>query len=513
MARSRDSGKSQRPPDQIERLYVFSIVSTALLVLLIVVLAVLTNGLLRKQSRQIDALSARLEALEAAPPRSLRNEPSTAPPASAPPSTPRERGASTPPASEPAHAQAPAPPTTSAPAAPTLSEVDLQKRLAAIVETTPTGEYSLTNRAAAGTLLADALAVAERASWSGNAWLGLALLANLLDRDTEADLFARRAQQAGVSPAPYLTLAARRALDAGAGERALTFAQRLGDIGSGTVAALIAAEASLLMHDYASAERAVAQVRNPQQLTLGEALRLGEVYVALERWGQLRALLSMITSVPAELQSERDYLGAVLAIQDNQLVEALAVLDYQVEQHPESYKRLMWRGVTLLQAGQYDAARETFTQTERWPARPEAWYWRGVLELRDGQPDAAANYFNNALASVSTYAPAHEALAGMAINRDDLDGATASAMNAIQSDPYRPTAHFLLALALCKANNRDDAERALRATFALDRSWLSTAQQTPAIQQLFSAEELSSLADTADPADVLNAVPSADTPQ
>jgi tetratricopeptide (TPR) repeat protein len=263
-------------------------------------------------------------------------------------------------------------------------------------------------------------------------------------------------------------------------------------------AALLLAEAYCLQPDLAAADAVVETLDRGQDLSPSLKLRLGRLLVALERWNRLEALLNSFGEVRPEDLSQLNFLRAVLAIQRNRLAEALAIFDNLLAEHPEDYDIRTWRGVALLAARQFQAARQALAHSRAFPGRPEAWYWRGMLELRAGNDDEAVTFFEHALAASQRYAPAWEALGTIALNRGDLPTAVQNLQNAVAANPRRASTHFLLSIVHAKTLQPTATADALRTALRLDPSLLEQAQQTEVIGRLFTPEELEALAHPVD---------------
>ena len=220
-------------------------------------------------------------------------------------------------------------------------------------------------------------------------------------------------------------------------------------------------------------------------------------------------MLGLLDAVPEPLTAERNFMEAISLARRDRTVEALAVLDYLAAEapppadarrpwpvpHPDAYELTVWRGVTLMYAGQMDSAREALdAAAQRDPGRPEAYYFRGMLEANAGRPDVARNYLKNALAGAARLAPAWEALATLDLDADKVEIALQSLARAVEINPRRATAHFLRAIAHAKLSQAEPAAAALRVAFQLDPTLLSEAQQADVLKRLFTPAQLDALA-------------------
>ena len=486
-------------PDVVERLYVLWIVSTLLLVLLIIVLSLFVSGRLRRQTEALSSLSESLQTLElrVAAVEDLRLIPD-APPASRP-----DRAAEEVPARNVEDEETNAGPreTSTAPteaAATVLSDAQVNEALDRVLRRVEAGEPAVSDAAAAGAVLETALRDAVAARWSGATWARLAVLARLLNRHEAADSFARTAGAAGADLGEYAEVSVRVLLELRRAAEALPHADFLASQGPMPArTALLVAAVFVGNGRAADADRALDGVTEPASLPDLEKILLGRLLVAAERWPRLEALLATLDEVDDEFLSQRDYLHAVALIQRAEgpqaFVEALAILDDLLERRPEDYDVRIWRGVALLQARQFEAARLAFEGAARLVARPEAWYWQAVLEINSGHAENAGEHLQRALATSADFAPAWEALGTLAMNQGDVPGALQHLSNAIQANPRRASAHFLMAVASAKGLDREAAAKALAAAFELDGLWLEKAAQTEVIRRMFSDAELAEL--------------------
>ncbi len=490
-----------QPRDALEKLYVYCAGGAILLALGLLVVSFLTTGRMEQLARELADVSDRLSRLEA---RSGAAAPSERGPAP----RPREGQAASRP-QRPAPQRTPATQPHSAPAA----EADdfSRDRAARMYERAveePLGELPrLRDDRAARELLA-AADDEPIANLDPMVCRMLALTGRLLRDDDRATRYAERAARLGVDLGDYHELTARQALGMSMPSAALAAVRDLArSPRRASLAALLGAQAFLAQRQPAEARAALAQIGPSAALAVDDRLALCGVQTALEDWSGLATTLGSLGSVPAALTDARDFFRAVALTVSERYAEAVAVLDVLLESQPESYDAHLWRGVALLRARQPEAARQGLARATRIAAgRPEAWYWLGVLEVDEGTSDGAA-FFHNALAASTRFAPAWEALATQALNGDELHTATENARRAVESDPGRPSAQFLLAICEARANRRDEAARALKIAFHLDPTLLEQAQRVEAIATLFTPADLAALA----PAHATSSAPG-DTP-
>lgn len=498
---------SKPPPSAVERLFVLWIVSTLCLVILATVLTVLGSGRMHRQARAIQALAERIEVLEQA---RVAREP---PPGTstglreAPPGGQRQRAGGPAPARGSAPDQVGGLPTTRplvvgpgderpSPVNNIRTNEGLSALLDRVLPPSAAWPYVLTDRAAAANLLREAVLRVEHANWGGPVLARLAMVARLLDEEAQAEIFAARAMAGGTQPLGYLEIAVRTLLASGRIEEARVAAQRFARAGGGATAHLLLAEAWLWppRPNAMAADEMLAGISDVRQLALADRLRAGRLAVMVERLELVADVLASTEGVPPELSAERDFLHAVQLVRGGRLVEALGVLDYLAGQRPEDYDVLTWRGAVLVKARSYEEGRKALAHAERYPHRPEAWYWRALVELRAGRVEEAARLLEASLTASPQYAPAWEALAGLALERRDLATAVQNLALAIQASPRRASAHLLLAIAHAKASRRDEAGQALREALRLDPALLETARQAEVITRLFEPEVLAQMA-------------------
>jgi len=499
-------------PDAVERLYVYWLVSTALLVLVTVTVAIMTRGTLQQQALTINELSTHVTTLEEEI-RDLRIQARRLPPAAPVPAVPAPvTEPEEPPRPEPPPAPLPrATPPVATPAPAIPSDEALRAQLDNIMSDAPVTPLDISAADEGLVLVATATQWLRQATWTGPTWLRLALLARLLERDVAAEAFAERAHAAHEPLARYAEVSARALLARGRPRDALPIAGAL--CAQEPLAAaprILLAAAHLGADDPASADETLEALPLPVVVDTYDKLVLARVLLALEQWPRLAVVLGTVRDVPAELSAEHNFLMAVSIAHAARTVEALAILDaLRAEQpaaaaratggwrwpRPDRHEIDVWRGVTLMLAQQNEAARETLREAAaRNPGRPEAEYYLGVLEARVGRVDVARAHLKNAVASAARLAPAWEALASLEINDDQLDAALDCLTRAVASNARRPLAHFLLAIVHAKRSQRERAADALRITFQLDSAYLGEAQQTDVLLRLFTPEELDALA-------------------
>jgi len=525
-------------PGAIERLYVYWLVSTALLLLALIITTLYTRAAL-------NVLSDRISRVEQAAPQNSRDNAPPAPASTAPATgriaqSPRQTTTDAPPEqpapapkppvpTAPPSTTEPAPTTATAPAATLLpTDAELGKRLARVLAPADSFPLSVTDDAAAEELLRLGYRQSQAAAWSGGNWSRLATLARLMSRDAAAEIFARRAFQAGDPLLEYAEISARMLLEQNRPQEALTHARHFAEQSHGAAAArVVLARIWSALGDPAAAAEALPDPDDTAALTTYDQLSLARVALGLHEWRYLSDIVARLENVPPESEAEYGFLRAVALIQARQrLVEALGILDYLSEHSPppedrpaaepsattaaaepairssarrsagpSPYEIAIWRGVALLRGQQWEAAREAWNKATALDAgRPDAHYWQGVLEMQAGKPDTARLHLENALAASANFAPAWEALGAIALNERDAAAALECARKAISANPRRAAGHFLAALAHAKASAAEPAAAALMEALRLDPELLEEAKQAEVLTRLFSPGELEELA-------------------
>lgn len=377
---------------------------------------------------------------------------------------------------------------------------------------------------ATGALLEGAGARLAESDWSAETWARLGILGRLLGRGPLAESFARKARSLGDPAVVYDEVSLRVMLLRGEAQAALPYAERLrGARPESPTVRVLSAAAYLGAKQPAKAAALIEGFSSYTSLSLRDRLLLGRVYVSLGWWVRLDEVLATVAKPPVDLEAERSFLYALSLLQgEGREAEALAVLKYLADvvpldrepvpttqrsvamvgglpdPHPDLYEIRTWQGVALMNARQFEAAREILdTAVKTDSSRPAAWYWRGMVELRALRFDAARVFLENALATAADYAPAWEALAMVALQgegREDLSAALAHIERALEHNPRRASAQFLCALIHAKASRREAAAAALEAAFSLRPAYLDEALQAPVFQRLFSASQLRALA-------------------
>ncbi len=501
--------------DAIERLYVYWLASTALLLLALLALALMTRGALERSAAAQRELAARVANLEHDV-RTLEFEPQPPRPHSPATRTAAPARPGRPPGEAGSDALEPLRPVETRPVAPAaLQQVEIDAQLDALLPAGATLPTDIRDAESAAQLVE--LAQRTRtAPWTGANWARLALLAQLLGRDRPAEALAGRARSLKTAPLEYEAAAARSLLLRDRPQEALGHAEELARHPEAAPrAAVLVAAALVALDDLAGADEAAATIASTEDLSAIDWLILARVLVQLERWSELRALLREARDVPPALAAEYQFVTAASLAQEGRTVEALAILDGLLAEarpsattspsplgweprRPARYEIELWRGITLIQAQQSEAARQALLQAAAVdPGRPEAHYYLGITEARAGRRAAAANHLKNALAASARMAPAWEALAVL-----ELDGETAREIDraleyldkALDVNPRRATAHFLQALAHAKLFESTPAADALRRAFALDPTLLAEAEQSEVFMRLFTPAELEELA-------------------
>ena len=500
----------------VERLYVYWLVSTALLLLIALTVVIMTRGNARRQNTAIADLGGRVADLEQSlgDLRTAVASLAQSPPAGPQPALPQATEAATAPPSVAPGEGATAPsesPTPSSPEPPQIpSEDALRAQLDAMLRPVPVWPIDVLDTAAASALLDMAVRNVERARWSGATWSRLAVLACLQGREAAAQAFARRAAVGGDLLIVYAEVSVRWLLAQGRGQEALTFATDLIERSQGAPIARVLLSATLLaVGDPASADEVLETIPEPTGFHAYDRFLLARVLIALERWEGLGPLVAGDQETPEELAAEHNFLNAVAMTRANQNVAALALLDGLAPEtaagasaqgavtaswpipRPSRYEVELWRGITLMQTRQLETARTILHQAAGLdPSRPEAHFHLGKLEYEAGHTDLAANHLQNALACSANMATAWEALAILAINENNADQALEHLNQALRCNVRRASSHFLIATVHAKLGQAGPAREALANAFRIDPRYRAAAQETDVLLKLFTPAEL-----------------------
>jgi tetratricopeptide (TPR) repeat protein len=518
------SAPSRPAQDAVERLYVYWLISTGLLILAVLIVAIMTRGTLQRQNAVVSELAEQVTALQ----QEVRNlqasvdtrsagevSPLQASPAPLGTEVPGSSAVPTPEGTARPGTRETGPPAT--PDTPVPSDSALRAQLDELVGDEPVTLADVTDPEAARQLVDSALQSAGRARWSGRTWSRLAILARLLAQDVLAADFAKRAEATGEALTGYVEVSVRALLARGRAREALPLAETLVEKSpSSPTARVLAAAAFLGADDPASADEVLETLPVPVVANIYDKLLLARTLLTLEHWSRLEAVLSTVRQVPGPLAAERSFLLAAVLAHTGRTVEALAILDGLAADgqatpettgtaqpgapiwpwpRPGRYEIEVWRGATLLLAQQPEAARQALQHAAALdPGRPEAQYYLGLLEARAGRPDVANMYLKNALASAPRMVPAWEALASLEINEGEINLALQHLSQAVSINFRRAPAHFLMAIAHAKVSQKGPAAEALQITFHLDGDYLAKAKQTEVLLNLFTPAELDALA-------------------
>lgn len=491
-ARKSSRVAERRAEDRYFRILILS----ALLVVALAITALLFYGQSRRQralmldqQQVIQQLAQRIDAAE-------RRALATATRPADPPALPTTRPVA--PASAPATLPVSTQPASAAATAPSRSEADVVRSLDRLLRPGAELPFELVDRDGAERLLEEIRGDAQQSRWSGATLARISVLARLLGRDGPAEWFAIRAAAAGVEPAQYHEIAVRQLLSAGRSAEASIAARRLLESGSTrpTDIALLAVSLAL-RGDVAGADEWLARLKpgDIRGLNPRDRAALAQALALVEDWDGLEATLTLLADEPEAQKPPLPLLRAVLAIQRRRLPEALGMLDQLLAQSPGDYDVQTWRGVALLEARQFAAARAALAHAERFPDRPEAWHWMGVVELRDGKPHSARPLLERSIAAAQRYAPAWEALGALELTLADsaapgeatdaqLAAAVAALSRALEANPRRSSAHFLLAVAYARQGRMDESGRSLDTAILLDQIWADAARKTPLLEAI-----------------------------
>lgn len=491
-----ESNSPPRPSHAAERMYVMWFVSWIALLLLVILLYMIGSDRMKRQADTLREQSGKLTQLEEELTR-LRQD--------------FDGLSATPPvvgAVEPAEPHKPSDTTQGNEAADSDLDVipnvapdeplDVEALLSTAFSDTVAAVAELRDVDAARTAVDLAMGAVADADWDGQTWSKLAIAARLLDRDAPAEMFALKALAAGIEPAEYYEISARRLLARGEPTEAADFAIRLVRTApTDQGAALLLAEIQFTLGDPGAVAEALDGITDARQLTVPETLRVGRLLIYSEQWRRLEDVVAKFVDPPPEALPELNRLRAVVALKGGRLPEALALIDGLLESDPNDYDLLTWRGVALLEAQEYSAAREALEHARQQPDRAEALYWLAVVELRVGDSNAAVEHLQRALAANADYPPALETLATIALNSGDVSTAADYVADSIAANPRRASAHFLQAITSAKLLRADEAYGALRRALELEPGLFETAQNTDVLRELITQQQWRELAEIA----------------
>jgi tetratricopeptide (TPR) repeat protein len=502
--RKSDAQREKARQDALERLYVYWLFSTALLLALGAVLGVFVGTALQGHKARAERLEQRVRILEDAVATLQASPPPVVEPAATVP----------PPVREVVPPAAPAPAVAPPPAG--LAEHEVRARFRQVVGMPAATPKDIVDLGGARALVEAGLREIGRASWSGETWSQLAILATLLGQEGAAETFARRVPADGTSLGDYLAVSVRALLAQGRAREALPLIDQLSEqtLGSPTSQAFLAV-ASWMAGDYAAADAAAELLEAPAVLLPYDRLLVGRMLMERAQWRRLRELLATVqrdaAGLEADLSAAYNFLQATVRLRQGEPQTALALLEYLAAHPvdrtvdpetpawpalgPDAYTIQVWRGVALMYAQQPSAAREALETAARLdPGRSDAYYYLGSLAFRARDYERAVSYAETALSCSAKMASAWELLALIALDRGDVDLALGHAAKATDIDPRRASAQFLTALAHAKLEQRDAAAAALGAAFELDASYLEEALRTEVLLRLFAREELEAIA-------------------
>lgn len=479
--------------DALERLYVLWIFSTMLFLLALVALVFVFSGRLAIMRDDVRSLTQRVIELE------RRGLQTAVPMAALAPAQPIEPPtAATQPTRPPVAAESPSP----APAAAALSELAVRQRLDECLRVAQ-GGISINRDADPEQLIADVRAAADRLLLSADVWARLALLARQLGRGAEVEHFLLLSRSAGGDGREFYEVLVAALLAAGRADEARDLAMQWVQEGGPALAALLLLETQLASGRLNAAHETADRLRD-QRLAPAAALRYARGLMSLERWGELATILDQLPRDAALDADERDLLRAIARFHTGRLPDALAILEFQLEQRPDDYEVVVWHAAAIAQLARFDRARtgETTIETARAvltqaaqsnPRRPEAPYWLAILESAAGRDAQADALLAPVTVAAPNYAPAWELRGALALNAGDLDAARAHLSQALAANNRRPSAHLLLAIAAAKAADRPAAEAALTAALRLDPGLIESARATEALAAMFTAAEMEAM--------------------
>ncbi|MCA9244247.1 MAG: tetratricopeptide repeat protein [Phycisphaerales bacterium] len=494
----------KRPASPIERLYALWAIGLILTLIVVVAGAFLLSGYSARQTQAINRLNERVTALEtamrdAAEARRAEARHDAQGARIVSPSNTEEMA--------PSEANQPRPQAPATPAV--FHDQEISDSIRAAVRRGDDGLIVVANPAAADATLRAVLRNELRAA-EGATFARLAVLAAVLGDAKSAEAFGREAETLGETPLDYYETRTRQALLSSANAEALRSARQFATAApESPKARALLALALARMGAWADAFDVTESPLDFARVPMPDRLMLGRLLIALEQWSQLTALTATLPAAAEDPQSERarrllvaaERLAGPRDVGDTPMLEVIATLERLLAENRSDVEARVWLAIAYFQAGQYEAARTTLSVDDPSLTHlPEPSYWLGRIELETGNLAQAESYFRKAVEISESAAAAWEALASLAMNRDEIPEAIELAENAVLANPRRASAHFLLAIANARANEPEPAAKALRDALAINPALLGQAAQT-ALGEIFTPDELSQLLpDSAAPA-------------
>ncbi|TWT42177.1 hypothetical protein RAS1_33070 [Phycisphaerae bacterium RAS1] len=494
---------ARRQRDGLERLYLYWLASTALLIVLVAAPALLLRGALSTQAKRIDEIGRRLEQrIEGIDARVERqtDESGRAPETSRPMEAVRPA-----PASSPAEEEFEV-------AGEVISNDAMIALLKRAIGPGPSPDAVLDEDAAN-----EAISLAEQAGpnapWARGLWLRLAMLAKLCGlNSTAAEWLPRAGHAVPVGFPDYWLLSARIGLVQGDAEEVYRHTRRVFGFGgpASNCAAVLEAAAAAGEFNYEVARAALRRASPIERCPPEYRLIAARVYLVLEEPQLFRSVLPGAVETPQAWRDEWQFLMAVSLIQDGRLVEGQAALKALsgrwAERLPESRPRRFrvvsaavqpdasdvsfWRNLAR-QRGAAQVAATAFAQDMMMfdPSRPAGWCQAATMALRGGDVTRAEHLARCALAAEPKFIPAMLLMYEIRKATDDA-GALQFLYRASQLDPKRQQPTLMLVEHLITRGLRDEAMAAIRSAIAAHERLPEWLRANSVVQGMFPESEL-----------------------
>ncbi len=346
--------------------------------------------------------------------------------------------------------------------------------------------YALADRDAARSLLAEISDTSADVAWGAATLERAALLAVALDEAELADALAGKCQALNHAPLEYLRFRALTAIRAEDDAVARECIRRLSPApGAAASALLLRAELALSTDDGAAAEAALSGYRGDERFTGDEAVRLGFVFAALERWTQLDRLLESLLALPAEYQADVARLHAIRGATEG-APAAIQTLSEDLKVDPADREARYWLALALVRAERPAEALPLLADATL-ADDPAAHVVRAHATMQLGDSATVDAALRAALAIAPRHYGANELAAVLELNRGEWRAAAERLRTVIAQRPRRASAHFLLALAQARAGQIDEARRALARALELDPSYRQSAEQAEVLAPLLES--------------------------
>jgi len=144
-----------------------------------------------------------------------------------------------------------------------------------------------------------------------------------------------------------------------------------------------------------------------RQTGIGLTIAVGVALVAIVLWlPRKSADVEQLSSLPAEVVATDDPVeAAVQKVSGENPMEGILALRALAESDPPNVDAVVWLGIFGIQSGQFDKARERFSEALTLePGHLEATWQLAMLDMEEGAYDRAVVGFETVMGEDSTYA-------------------------------------------------------------------------------------------------------------